>query len=127
MGSTLLLSGCRVCHGKENKDVFKYKNSSCHQCLTENHDFKCGLSFEMLNKLNELQNKDSCENQHFAFNYNSSTKSFDFRNEVCDKNSDRCCVENTDKPNISSSYESWTNELLHILMIGNIIPFMIMV
>ena len=26
LGSSLLLSGCRVCHGKENKEVFNYKN-----------------------------------------------------------------------------------------------------
>ena len=106
LGSSILLSGCRMCHGKENKDVFKYKNSSCQQCLTENYEFGCGNSFEMLNKLHDLQNKESCENEHLAINYNSSSKSFEFRNGICDKNSDICCVENTDKPNISSPLES---------------------
>ena len=57
LGSSLLLSGCRVCHGKVNKDVFNYINGSCQQCLTKNYHFGCGRSFEMLNKLNELQNK----------------------------------------------------------------------
>ena len=114
LGSSILLSGCRVCHGKEYKDVFKYKNNSCQQCLTKNGGFECGRSFEMLNKLNELQNKDSCENQHFAFNYNSSSKSYDFRNGVCDKTSDYCCVENTDKPNISSPLEYLDKRIIAI-------------
>ena len=65
LGSSILLSGCRVCHGKENKDVFNYKNSSCQQCLTKNSKFECGKNFEMLNKLNELENTDSCEKEHF--------------------------------------------------------------
>ena len=105
LGNSILLSGCRECHGKENNDVFQSKNNSCQQCFTENHRFQCGRSLEMLNKLNDLQNKDSCENEHFATNYNSSSKSYEFRNEVCDKNSDNCCVENTEKPNMSSPLE----------------------
>ena len=41
LGESLLLTGCKVCSGKEDKDVFEVKNSSCQHCLTQNYNFEC--------------------------------------------------------------------------------------
>ena len=73
--------------------VFRYKNKSCQQCLTENHNFQCGGSYELLNKLNELENSEECENENFSLHYNSTSKSFIFKNETCDLEIDNCCLE----------------------------------
>merc|ERR1711963_1104244 len=55
LGDSLLLSGCKVCHGKDDKDVFSVKNNSCQQCVTQNYYFECGRSFRILDKINELE------------------------------------------------------------------------
>ena len=112
LGDSLLLSGCRACHGKDNIDVFNCRNSFCKQCLTKNHMFTCGRSFEMLDRLLELQNKHSCENEPFAFNFNASSKAYDFRNGVCNTTTDRCCVDNTGKPNLSTSLDSLDKRII---------------
>ena len=88
LGDSILLSGCRFCHGKEDKDIFKYKNKSCQQCLTKNTGYRCGSSYELLNKLTELEDSDKCEDDHFSFYYNYKTKSYNFSNKTCDDRDD---------------------------------------
>ena len=51
LGDSLLISGCKLCSGKEDKEVFTVKNSSCQHCLTQNDYFQCGRSFKILEKL----------------------------------------------------------------------------
>ena len=94
LGDSLLLSGCKVCFGKEDKDVFSLKNSSCQHCLTHNHLFQCGKSFEIIEKLNEFSISDTCVTNRFGISWNEASKSYKWRNETC-KNADerKCCVE----------------------------------
>lgn len=101
LGDSLLLSGCRVCHKKEDSDVFKVNEFPCKSCFTKNTKFYCGRSFEILNKIDELQNKDICENEHFSLNYNEDSNTYNFRNKVCDS-SDECCLESKKSENSSN-------------------------
>ena len=95
LGNSILLSGCRVCHGKDNQEVFKVKNNSCQHCLTKNSNFHCGASFEVLDKINELHAKETknvCENEYFSVSLNYTTKGYVFKNDTCDDNEDVCCL-----------------------------------
>ena len=76
LGKTFLLTGCHICHGKENKDVYYTRNNSCHQCLSRNSEFMCGNSYEILNKLNELENSKTCKDDHLNFSYNATSKDY---------------------------------------------------
>ena len=40
LGDSLLLSGCRVCHGKSDSDIYDVKETKCQKCLLENYDFQ---------------------------------------------------------------------------------------
>ena len=93
LGDSLLLTGCKVCMGKEDKDVFSVKNRSCQHCLTQNFDFECGNSFQILEKLNELSKSDTCVTDRFGISYNATSKSYQWKNETCDNDLDTCCVE----------------------------------
>ena len=93
LGDSVLLSGCKSCSGKEDKDVFEVKNSSCQHCLTENDQFSCGDSFQILEKLNELSKSDTCVTDRFGVSYNATSKSYQWKNETCENDVDPCCVE----------------------------------
>ena len=80
LGDSLLLSGCKVCHGKEDEDVFSVRNSECQQCLTQSRAFQCGQSFKILNKLNELQQSNQCNAETFEVKWNFKEYSYDFTN-----------------------------------------------
>ena len=70
LGDSILLSGCKVCHGKVDKDIFSGKSSSCQFCLTRNKQFECGLSFQVLDKIIELEKNESCEKERFGVKWN---------------------------------------------------------
>ena len=109
LGDSLLLAGCRVCQGKNETDIYTLKNKSCQQCLTSSVDKGniyhnsinfCGDSYEFLDKIHELERRDTCENEDLSmtFYYNKTTYSYIFKKERCDSlngvNSNQCCVEN---------------------------------
>ena len=120
LGESVLLSGCQVCYRKEEKDVFGPKNSSCKQCFIKNYNFQCGRDYKILNSIQELKNKDSCEQKKLAFTYNHSSKSYDLRNEECNRAIDSCCVENANDTSISSSLSHLDKRILayHIKKFG---------
>ena len=93
LGDSLLLSGCKSCSGKEDKEVFTVKNSSCQHCLTENYRFQCGKSFEILEKLNGLYESDTCVTDRFGVSFNATSKSYQWKNETCKDDVNECCVE----------------------------------
>ena len=94
LGDSILLSGCKVCMGREDKDVFSQKNSSCQHCLTLNHIFQCGKSFEILEKLNEFSISDTCVTNRYGISWNEASKSYQLKNETCENLvPPRCCVE----------------------------------
>ena len=101
VGESFLLSGCKVCHGKEEIDVFSVKNDPCQVCLTRNNNFQCGSNFEVLDRLNELEKNEVCGNNNFTFSINSTLKSYEWNENTCsdDYNKDVCCVEIGPKKN----------------------------
>ena len=74
LGDSLLLTGCKVCSGKEEKNVFSVKNSSCQHCLTQNHVLECGNSFQILEKLNHIKRSETCDKERFGVRYNVTSK-----------------------------------------------------
>ena len=42
LGDSFLLSGCKVCNGKEDKEIFSVNKSTCDQCLMTNYAYECG-------------------------------------------------------------------------------------
>ena len=106
LGESLLLSGCRVCQGKDETDIYTLNNKSCQLCLTTS-DFNraCGLNHEILNIMNEHERKDTCDNEPLSvtLNYNETTNSNSIKNENCDSSKHiLCCVEKINSRNISS-------------------------
>ena len=112
LGDSILLSGCKVCHGKDDKDVFSVKNNSCQQCVTLNYFMQCGRSFQILDKINELEKRDTCEYERFGVRFNSTSKSFNWKNESCSDDSDSCCVENTQQPKIKHPLDAIDKRIL---------------
>ena len=105
LGDSLLLAGCRVCQGKNETDIYTLKNKSCQQCLTSSRRYEvleihnCGDSYEFLDKIHELERRDTCENEDLSFtlNFNSTTNSYIVKKEMCDILKDACCVENKNR------------------------------
>ena len=91
LGDSILLSGCKVCTGKEDNDVFSVKNRTCQRCLIRNSKFDCGNSFAILDKLDELEKSSTCATQKFGVDFDKTSKSFKWKNGKCD--SDNCCVQ----------------------------------
>ena len=111
LGNSLLLTGCKICHGKNNENIYYPINKSCHQCVSKNNDFRCGHSFEMLNKLNALEKSNTCYEEHFSSLYNGSSLAFDLKNAECDATAD-CCVQNSNKFLFSSPLKSLDRRIL---------------
>ena len=111
LGDSLLSSGCKVCHGKQDKDIYSVKTSGCQQCVTLNYLLQCGQSFEALNKINELQQSHHCYNETFGFNWNNTEKSYDLINNSCDPLKNECCVENINEKNIDKINEKINEQI----------------
>ena len=111
LGDSLLLSGCRVCHGKSTSDIYDVKKNKCQKCLLENYDFQCGNDINVLNKLNQPQNSANCESADIVAKWNQSARNYDVINDNCDSSKrnwthyqdpkDRlsCCVKEIDRSN----------------------------
>ena len=92
LGDSVLLSGCKVCHGKQDNEIFSMNNDSCNHCLAVNHNFDCGLSFQILDKINAIEKSGKCEFEHFGTYYNSTSKSFEWNTETCNYDNYTCCA-----------------------------------
>ena len=111
LGDSLLLSGCRVCHGKSDSDIYKVKETKCQKCLLENYDFQCGNDINVLNRLNQSPNSGNCESADIVAKWNLSARNYDVINDNCDSSkrnwthyqdpNDRlsCCVKEIDRSN----------------------------
>ena len=104
LGDSLVLTGCRLCHRKEGKDVYSNKNRSCQPCLVKNYLYQCGQSSDMLNKINELEMRETCNDEEFSLYFNSTLKSYDIINEPCD-DSNACCIKTNVKGNFPNSFK----------------------
>ena len=112
LGDSLLLSGCKVCNGKDDKDVFAVKNNSCQQCITQNYRFQCGKSFQVLDKISQLEKRDTCEYERFGVSWNPTSKSYDWKNESCIDDLNVCCVENTKQSKIKHPLDAVDKRIL---------------
>ena len=93
LGDSVLLSGCKVCHGREDKEIFSANNSTCNVCLTTNHNFECGLSYQFLDKIKAIEKSEKCDFEGFGAAYNSTSKNFDWKNdETCHNDGLTCCA-----------------------------------
>ena len=113
LGDSLLLTGCRLCHGKSTSDIYDVKETKCQKCVLENYDFQCGNDINVLNKLNKPQTSENCESADIVAKWNQSTRNYDAINDNCDsskrnwthyqdpKHRLSCCVKEIDrsKPN----------------------------
>ena len=111
LGNSLLLTGCKICYSKENENIYNPINKSCHQCVSKNNRFLRGHSFEMLNKLNELEKSNICYEENFSLFLNESSLAFNFKNVECDARAD-CCVQNSNKFLFSSPLKSLDRRIL---------------
>ena len=116
LGDSILLTGCRVCHGKEDKEIFSLRNSSCQQCLTKNDRFSCGHSYQLLEKLFSLEEDEKCEqiNERFGVLWNATIRSHDFLNSSCSDEKDLCCVENKERTKIKYPLDGMDKRILAI-------------
>ena len=129
LGNSLLLSGCRVCHGKSASDIYNVKETKCQKCLLENYDFQCGNDINVLNKLNQPQNSANCESADIVAKWNQLERNYDVINDNCDsskrnwthyqdpKHRLSCCVKEIDrsKPNGKDLAKSnISNQLEHL-------------
>ena len=126
LGDSLLLSGCRVCHGKSDSDIYKVKETRCQKCLLENYDFQCGNDINVLNRLNQSPNSGNCESADIVAKWNQSTRNYDLINDNCDSSRRKhilsCCVKEIDisnqngidlvKKNIANQLESLDKRIL---------------
>ena len=93
LGDSVLLSGCKVCHGREDKEIFSANNSTCNVCVTTNHNFECGLSYQFLDKIKAIEKSEKCDFEGFGAAYNSTSKNFDWKNdETCHNDGLTCCA-----------------------------------
>ena len=111
LGDSLLLSGCRVCHGKSDADIYDVKETKCQRCVLENYDFQCGNDINVLNRLNQPQNSENCESADIVAKWNQSARNYDLINDNCDsskrnwayyqdpKDQLSCCVKEIDRSN----------------------------
>ena len=72
LGESTLLQGCQHCYGKSEREVYSTLNTPCQQC-TRNEFFACGHYKEMLKKLQELKESDTCELGKWKVYRNEST------------------------------------------------------
>lgn len=116
LGDSILLTGCRVCHGKEDKEIFSLRNSSCQQCLTQNDRFSCGHSYQFLEKLFRLEEDEKCEriNERFGVIWNATKGGYDVLNSSCSDKMDLCCVENKKRTNIKYPLDGMDKSILAI-------------
>ena len=131
LGNSLLLSACRVCHGKTASDIYSVKKTKCQKCVIENLDFQCGNDINVLGRLSEPHNSENCENDDIVARWNQSSRNYNLINSNCESSKrnqswDRisnhdegyvkrqdyvsCCIKEieTSKQNVS---DSWTKNI----------------
>ena len=78
--------GCRSCFGKSEEDLYPTMNE-CEMCLTKNYNFYCGHGFTSMNKIREIKNRKSCENEKWGVSWGGNLTKGE-----CDDNRS-CCFE----------------------------------
>ena len=84
LGNSLLLSACRVCHGKTESDIYSVKKTKCQKCVIENLDFQCGNDINVLGKLSESRNSENCENDDIVARWNQTAINYNLIDDNCE-------------------------------------------
>ena len=87
VASNLEVSGCRVCHGRNEAEVYKILNQSCQQCF---NGYFCGTVPQMLNKKYDLQKENTCETSSWFVDFEDKTGAV----EMGKCGIQKCCLEN---------------------------------
>ena len=114
LGDSVLLSGCKVCHGKQDNEIFSMNNDSCNHCLLVNHNFECGLSFQILDQINAIEKSGKCEFEDFGTEYNITSKSYNWKNETCRHSIYSCCAFSKQKAIFSHPLDNIDKRILAI-------------
>ena len=112
LGGSLLLSGCKVCYSKDDKDIYLVQNNSCQQCLTANYQFECGAIFDILEQLPELEKTESCKRKRFGYKYDRYIQNYNKMDETCIDYVDNCCIENRRQHEHKSPFKNIDKRIL---------------
>ena len=104
LGDSLLLSGCRVCHGKKAPDIYSVKTTKCQKCVIENLTFQCGNDINVLRKLSAPRNSENCESDDIVAKWNQSTRNYNVIDDNCESSKRKlpsnsklsCCIKEID-------------------------------
>ena len=89
---SLEMSGCRACFGKTNEDLVSRSRNHCNTCVTLNgHNYGCSISFEAINKLLELENRNECDDSKWRVNDGNLEEG------ACNLKYKSCCFETRNK------------------------------
>ena len=84
VGDSLLLTGCRICDGKTNDDVYSVDESNCKRCVIANNYFQCGNSFHILDKLDKHLKSGKCGPEKFGVDWAPFYKNYAPSTDDCD-------------------------------------------
>ena len=104
------LIGCRACYGKTEEDLFS-SHKDCSTCITKNEEFLCGQYYKSMNKLVEIENEDTCENQKWVVGYSfpePGVLDVILEEGECDHNHN-CCFETKNKTSQIEGKEDKSN------------------
>ena len=62
---SLEMSGCRVCYGKYEQDLFP-KSHDCQTCVTKSSYNSCGGYVSAINQLKEIESYNVCQNKEWG-------------------------------------------------------------
>ena len=129
LGDSLLLSGCRVCHGKTASDIYSVKKTKCQKCVIENLDFQCGNDVNVLGKLSQSRNSENCESDDIVARWNNPERNYNLIHDNCESSKRNwthhdgayiklsCCIKEIDvsKQNASDLWKrNISNPLDHL-------------
>ena len=120
LGESLLLSGCRACYKRNEDEVYSIRNRPCQTCFNDNENLVCGRHPQTLNKIQELQNLESCPvdkhsdqnllKWHLSYNYKIET--FEFKVGECEGfGSLDCCISPTNESRKSDPFDSFDKKV----------------
>ena len=113
LGESTLLSGCRVCYGKDDHDVYDDINRTCQPCLTsKNDDFHLCFEFPRLVDIyNEMQKSKACTEEKWRIHPKIGTDTHSLTKGEC-LPTDDCCLKNTNETIINSAFSNTDRKVL---------------
>ena len=112
LGDSILVTGCRVCYGKDSHDVYSIVNRSCQQCLTtQPYTPMCSEYSKVLNIYHEFQNSNVCKKEKWRWFFDNVAYEFNSDYGECQV-TDACCLENTKNKSVKSYFPNLNRKIL---------------